>query len=163
MELLHRVLHLSDDRPLPTSNLGPGKLPSDPRFGNPGCSNQTAAADDPYYLLQGLSHADGAAPAPAPTPSGASSVRSAFQQTNNLTGSIPHILSNQNDMQVHILPIGATIQRVIVPNAEGIAEDVVLGYDDPTQYQVASDMPLYVLLEFSVYLSYASPALLKCR
>ena len=39
-------------------------------------------------------------------------------------------------MQVHVLPIGATIQRLLVPNGQGVAEDVVLGFDDPTQYQV---------------------------
>ena len=75
-----------------------------------------------------------------------------------MTGYIPHILTNSKDMQVHILPIGATIQRIIVPNAEGRAEDVVLGFDDPRQYQVASDMPSYVMLELSLYLNYAFPA-----
>lgn len=39
-------------------------------------------------------------------------------------------------MQAHILPIGATIQRLIVLNLDGVAEDVVLGYDDPKVYQV---------------------------
>ena len=94
-----------------------------------------------------------------PLPSGASAVQSANPQAYNVTGYIPHILSNTHDMQVHILPIGATIQRIIVPNAEGRAEDVVLGFDDPRQYQVGSDMPPYVLLELSVYLSYEFPAL----
>ena len=51
-------------------------------------------------------------------------------------GTGPVILSNSKGMQVHILPIGATIQRLIVPNQHGMAEDVVLGFDDPTQYQV---------------------------
>ena len=51
-------------------------------------------------------------------------------------GTIPIILSNANGMQVHILAIGATIQRLIVPNQQGMAEDVVLGFDDPNQYQV---------------------------
>ena len=47
----------------------------------------------------------------------------------------PIVLTN-NGMQVHILQIGATLQRVIVPNQDGVAEDVVLGYDDARQYEV---------------------------
>ena len=52
------------------------------------------------------------------------------------SGTTPIVLSNANNMQVHILPVGATIQRLIVPNEVGVAEDVVLGFDDPAQYQV---------------------------
>ena len=48
----------------------------------------------------------------------------------------PIILSNMNGMQAYILPIGATIQRLIVPDQRGMAEDIVLGFDDATQYQV---------------------------
>ena len=48
----------------------------------------------------------------------------------------PIILRNANNMQVNILPTGATIQRLIVPNQQGVAEDIVLGFDDATQYQV---------------------------
>ena len=48
----------------------------------------------------------------------------------------PIVLQNAEGMQVHILPTGATIQRLIVPNQQGVAEDVVLGFDDATQYQV---------------------------
>ena len=48
-------------------------------------------------------------------------------------GATPIVLSNANNMQVHILPVGATIQRLIVLNEMGIAEDVVLGFDDPAQ------------------------------
>ncbi|CAK0786381.1 hypothetical protein CVIRNUC_009594 [Coccomyxa viridis] len=47
----------------------------------------------------------------------------------------PIILSNMNGMQAYILPIGATIQRLIVPDQRGMAEDIVLGFDDATQYQ----------------------------
>ena len=32
--------------------------------------------------------------------------------------------------------MGATIQRLIVPDRDGIAEDIVLGYDSPKHYQV---------------------------
>ena len=55
---------------------------------------------------------------------------------HNLSGILPIILSNDHGMQVHVLPVGATLQRVIVPNQQGVAEDIVLGFDDPTQYQV---------------------------
>ena len=51
-------------------------------------------------------------------------------------GITPVILSNDQGFQAHILPIGATIQRLIVPNHDGLAEDVVLGFDDPKEYQV---------------------------
>ena len=51
-------------------------------------------------------------------------------------GSSPVILSNSQGMQVSILTTGATIQRLLVPNDRGVAEDVVLGFDDPRQYQV---------------------------
>ncbi len=68
-------------------------------------------------------------PAPAPAPSGGNGASSAAQVT-------PIILTTSSGLQAHILPIGATIQRLIVPNQDGIAEDVVLGYDDPKIYQV---------------------------
>ena len=71
------------------------------------------------------------APAPGPLPHGVA-------PGHYLGGSGPIILSNLNGMQVHILPIGATIQRLLVPNDKGVAEDVVLGFDDPTQYQVTT-------------------------
>ena len=52
------------------------------------------------------------------------------------SASTPIVLTSFRGLQVHILPIGATIQRLIVPNEDGVAEDVVLGYDDPNRYQV---------------------------
>ena len=69
------------------------------------------------------------APAPGPLPHGAA-------PGQHLAGNIPVILSNTKGMQVHVLPIGATIQRLLVPNDQGVAEDVVLGFDDPAQYKV---------------------------
>lgn len=54
------------------------------------------------------------------------------------TGVQPITLINAKGMQAHILPIGATVQRLIVPGQDGVAEDVVLGYDDPNVYQVDS-------------------------
>ena len=55
--------------------------------------------------------------------------------TATVSGLKPVILTTAT-MQAHILPIGATVQRLIVPDKDGVAEDVVLGYDDPKQYQV---------------------------
>ena len=91
------------------------------------------------YSVNGPLLLQGARPAPTPGPAeflqyGASSAGKVTARTTS--GSIPIILSNSNGMQAHILPIGATIQRLIVLNSEGVAEDVVLGYDDPKVYQV---------------------------
>ena len=68
-------------------------------------------------------------PAPGPLPHG-------VLPGHYLGGTIPIILSNSNGMSVHILPTGATVQRLIVPDEHGLAEDVVLGFDDLGQYQV---------------------------
>jgi galactose mutarotase-like enzyme len=63
----------------------------------------------------------------------------------------PEVISlrNANGLQADILPVGATIQRLIVPDRDGVAEDVVLGYDSPKHYQVpatwASPCPLCCL------------------
>ena len=78
-----------------------------------------------FFMLQGTR----SGPAPAPAPSGGNGASSAAQVT-------PIILTTSSGLQAHILPIGATIQRLIVPNQHGVAEDVVLGYDDPKIYQV---------------------------
>ena len=51
-------------------------------------------------------------------------------------------LRNPNGMQADILPVGATIQRLLVPDKNGIAEDIVLGYDSPKHYQVLLLIPV---------------------
>lgn len=47
-------------------------------------------------------------------------------------------LRNSRGVQADIIPIGATIQRLLVPDINGKAEDIVLGYDDPQSYRVSA-------------------------
>lgn len=47
-----------------------------------------------------------------------------------------HVLRGPDGMEVHISPLGGVIQRLLVPDAEGILEDVVLGFDDMAPYTV---------------------------
>ena len=46
-------------------------------------------------------------------------------------------IRNANGLQADILAVGATIQRLLVPDRNGVIEDVVLGYDSPKHYQVS--------------------------
>mmetsp|Transcript_6535 Transcript_6535/g.18223 ORF Transcript_6535/g.18223 Transcript_6535/m.18223 type:complete len:389 (+) Transcript_6535:81-1247(+) len=43
-------------------------------------------------------------------------------------------LKNSNGMEVHIIPVGCAIQRLIVPDKNGKLDDVVLGCDDVISY-----------------------------
>lgn len=52
------------------------------------------------------------------------------------TGLRPFILKNANLVEVHIIQVGASIQRIIVPDKNGFAADVVLGFDSAEQYLV---------------------------
>lgn len=47
-----------------------------------------------------------------------------------------HVLLGPDGMEVHISPLGGVIQRLLVPDAEGKVEDVVLGFDDMAPYTV---------------------------
>jgi aldose 1-epimerase len=44
-------------------------------------------------------------------------------------------LSNSNGISARILTYGATLQSLIAPDAEGVLEDVILGYDDVAGYE----------------------------
>lgn len=46
------------------------------------------------------------------------------------------VLRNANGVQADILPIGGTVHRLLVPDANGKADDIVLGFDDAKTYQV---------------------------
>ena len=46
------------------------------------------------------------------------------------------VLSNAAGAEVHVWPVGAAIQKLLVPDRFGRLADVVLGFDDPVQYQV---------------------------
>ncbi len=48
----------------------------------------------------------------------------------------PFFLKNANLMEVHVIQVGASIQRIIVPDKNGFAADVVLGFDSAEQYLV---------------------------
>lgn len=48
------------------------------------------------------------------------------------------VLRNQDGAEVHITPVGASIQRLIVPVGQGQAlRDVVLGFNQPSTYAVS--------------------------
>ena len=46
-----------------------------------------------------------------------------------------YTISNQNGMKMSVIDLGATIQSVKMKNKEGKELDLVLGYDDPKDYQ----------------------------
>ena len=49
------------------------------------------------------------------------------------------VLNNTHGMQVHLSPVGATIQKLLVPGSKpGSLVDVALGHDNITLYTVSS-------------------------
>jgi hypothetical protein len=52
-----------------------------------------------------------------------------------------HVLRGPDGMEAHISPLGAVIQRFLVPDARGILADIVLGFDDMEPYAVRSSRP----------------------
>lgn len=44
------------------------------------------------------------------------------------------VLKNEKGMQVHLLEVGASIQRILVPDAAGELSDVILGWSDVQIY-----------------------------
>ena len=48
----------------------------------------------------------------------------------------PTVLKNAKRVEVHIIPVGASIQRVMVPDKNGFIADVVLGFDSADEYLV---------------------------
>ena len=49
----------------------------------------------------------------------------------------PIILTNNTGVEVHVLRIGAVIQRLLVPTKDGSSKvDVVLGFEDASAYKV---------------------------
>ena len=51
--------------------------------------------------------------------------------------SAPLVLTNKNGMQLHVTNVGAAVQRLLVPDAQGLLQDVVMGFDNPALYQVS--------------------------
>lgn len=48
-----------------------------------------------------------------------------------------YVLKNKKGMEVHITPVGAAIQRLMVPDQDNHLVDVVLGFDKPSQYMTS--------------------------
>ena len=46
------------------------------------------------------------------------------------------VLHNVHGVEVHVLHLGAVIQRLLLPNGDGSATDVVLGFDEEEPYKV---------------------------
>ena len=49
------------------------------------------------------------------------------------------ILRSRQGTKVYILPFGAIVQRVLVPDKQGRLEDVVLGFNDLGPYKVLNN------------------------
>ena len=63
----------------------------------------------------------------------------------------PFILKNRHGVEAHILPYGAIVQKLTVPDRSGRPTDVVLGFDSLTPYQVT-----HSVLHDPVFLHHAS-------
>ena len=52
-----------------------------------------------------------------------------------------YTLENKNGMKAYVSDFGAVLVRLLVPDQEGKAVDVVLGYDDAAGYEQGGEMP----------------------
>lgn len=59
-----------------------------------------------------------------------------FGVTKNNEEAHIYILKNKNGMEAHILDYGAALVRLYVPDKDGKNEDIVLGFDDVSGYEV---------------------------
>ena len=55
---------------------------------------------------------------------------------NRLKNMPLYVLKSSAGVEVHVRPIGCCIQRLLVPDAQGNLEDIVLGFDDLKPYAV---------------------------
>lgn len=58
----------------------------------------------------------------------------------------PVVLRAASGAEVHILPVGAVIQRLLLPDEAGVLGDVVLGFDSVAPYQACSQCTLFCSL-----------------
>lgn len=58
-----------------------------------------------------------------------------FGVTNRGEEVTKYTLENRNGMKLSVIDLGASIVSIRVPAADGSVRDVVLGYDDPAEYQ----------------------------
>ena len=56
---------------------------------------------------------------------------------------LPRVLSTARGLEVHILPLGATVQRLYVPDSQGKRADVALGFSDWEMYKNATADPYF--------------------
>ena len=49
-----------------------------------------------------------------------------------------YIFENQNGMELHVSDFGATLQKLIVQDKNGVKKDIVLGYDNLDGYIFAN-------------------------
>jgi aldose 1-epimerase len=59
-----------------------------------------------------------------------------FGQTKDGKEAFLYVLKNSSGMEAHILDYGAALVRLYVPDQEGKTEDIVLGFDDVSGYEV---------------------------
>ena len=62
--------------------------------------------------------------------------RRSFGQTRDGQEAFLYVLKNKNGMEAHILDYGAALVRLFVPDREGKLDDIVLGYDSVSGYEV---------------------------
>ena len=72
--------------------------------------------------------------ASSPMAAAAEAARSAFGRLDDGTAIDAAVLENANGISVRILTLGATVQSLAVPDRDGRAGDIVLGYDNPQEY-----------------------------
>jgi aldose 1-epimerase len=70
---------------------------------------------------------------------GLHSTRSEFGKLADGTPIDKYTLTNSHGMQVSVITYGAVLQSVIVPDKNGKADDVLLGFDDAQSYQKNPD------------------------
>ena len=46
-----------------------------------------------------------------------------------------YVLKNGKGVEVHVRPLGALVQKLVLPDAQGKPEDVVLGFDKLESYR----------------------------
>ena len=61
--------------------------------------------------------------------------KTSFGKTKEGKEVTKYTIGNKNGMTLCVLDLGATIQALCVPDASGKSKDVVLGYDNPIDYQ----------------------------
>ena len=62
-------------------------------------------------------------------------VREEFGKTKNNEAVTKFTLENKNGVKVSILDLGAVITNILVPDRDGVFEDICLGYDNVPAYE----------------------------